>query len=167
MGRQVRRKRIRLNGMVGDIAEGLVDFGIGPFTISAARSEAIQFSIGNVEYVKTFFLSTKTNKSFNYFLFLEPLAFDSWIALILIMIASSLFLFVIIWILSDKQLSEFNLRKCFTFTISGMSFVGRWTVTPVSLSGRVVFITVLIGQMEEILGNPANQGWATKQRIKI
>ena len=36
------------NGMVDDIAEGLLDFGTGPFTISAARSEAIKLSIVNV-----------------------------------------------------------------------------------------------------------------------
>ena len=142
-GRAAGRK-LGWNGMVGDIAEGLVDFGIGPFTISAARSEAIQFSIGNIGYVKTFFLSTNpTKNTFNFSLFTEPLAFDFWIAVIFIVVISSLVMFIIIRTVNDKQSREFNLRKSFTFSITGVSFVRRWTVTPSSISGRIVFITIL------------------------
>ena len=137
-------RRLGWNGMVGDIAEGVVDFGIGPFTISAARSEVIRFSFGNVGYVKTFFLSTNVKKSFNFSLFLEPLAFYSWITIILVIILSAIVLYLIIKIVKDKQSKEFNLRQCFTFTITGISFVRRWTVTPVSIPGRIVFITVLL-----------------------
>ena len=54
-GREKSRK-LGWNGMIGDIGEGLAEFGIGSFTISVARSEVVQFSIGNLEYVKTFFL---------------------------------------------------------------------------------------------------------------
>ena len=132
------------NGMVGDIAEGLADFGIGPFTISAARSEVIRFSIGNVEYVKTFFFSTETQKVFNYFLFFNPLATDSWIAILLVILFTGLTLFFIMCIIMDKQFNEFTLRKCFTLTTTAICFARRWTVTPTSISGRVVFITVLI-----------------------
>ena len=143
-GGRSKGRRLGWNGMVGDIAEGLVDFGIGPFTISAARSEAIRFSIGNIGYVKTFFLSTNVKKSFNFSLFLEPLAFYSWITIILVIILTALVLYFIIKLANDKHSKEFNLRKCFTFTISGISFVRRWTVTPVSIPGRIVFITVLL-----------------------
>ena len=142
-GREKSRK-LGWNGMIGDIGEGLAEFGIGSFTISAARSEVVQFSIGNIEYVKTFFLSTNTAKTFNYFLFVNPLSIDSYIAVILIMIISALSLFFIIFMVDDERSAEFTLRKCFTFTISGVSFIRRWTVTPSSISGRVVFITVLM-----------------------
>ena len=132
------------NGMVGDIAEGLVDFGIGPFTISAARSEVIQFSIGNIGYVKTFFLSTNPKKSFNFSLFTKPLSFGFWIAVVLIMFISALVMFIIIKSVNDEQSMEFDLRKSFTFSITGISFIRRWTVTPSSISGRIVFITILL-----------------------
>jgi hypothetical protein len=94
-GREKSRK-LGWNGMIGDIAEGLAEFGIGAFTISAARSEVVQFSIGNLEYVKTFFLSTNTEKTLNYSLFVNPLSIDSYLAVILIMIISALSLFFII-----------------------------------------------------------------------
>ena len=132
------------NGMVGDIAEGLADFGIGPFTISAGRSEVIKFSIGNVGYVKTFFFSTKTKKAFNYYLFLEPLAIDSWTAILLVIILTGLSLFLIMVLITDKQAKEFSFRKCFTFTTTAITFARRWSVTPTSIPGRIVFITVLI-----------------------
>ena len=97
------------NGMVGDIAEGLVDFGIGPFTITAERSEVIQFSIGNLGYVKTFFFSTKTQKAFNYLLFFSPLGKDSWTSILLVILIASVALFLIMCLTSDKQSAEFTL----------------------------------------------------------
>ena len=111
------------NGMVGDIAEGLADFAIGPFTISAARSEVITFSIGWIEYVKTFFLSTKTDKAFNFNLYLKPLRNETWIAVILTMIIAGFVLRYIVSAVKDKKIAEFSLRQCFTFSISGISFV--------------------------------------------
>ena len=137
-------RKLGWNGMVGDIAEGLVDFGIGPFTITSARSEVIQFSIGNVGYEKSFFMSTKSKNMYNFSLFIKPLTIDFWVAVIMIMFITGLVMFINIKIINDKQSSEFSLRKSFTFSITAVSFIRRWTVTPSSVSGRIVFITVLL-----------------------
>ena len=134
----------KVNGMVGDIAEGKVDMGIGPFTITADRSEVIRFSIGNMEYQKAFFLSTNGAKSFNLGLFVEPFAFETWCAVVAVMILTSVTLRIAIEAAKDQQLNEFSLRKCFTFSISGISFARRWSVTPSSIPGRITFITILI-----------------------
>ena len=40
--------------------------------------------------------------------------------------------------------TEFKHREIFTFTVTAISFARRWTVTPTSIPGRVVFITVLL-----------------------
>ena len=54
-GKEAGRK-LGWNGMIGDIAEGIVDFGIGPFTSTPQRNEVVTFSIGNLDVVKTFFI---------------------------------------------------------------------------------------------------------------
>ena len=43
----------------------------------------------------------------------------------------------------DKQTIHFNLRRSLTFSFSGVTFIRRWSVTPVSVSARIVFILVL------------------------
>ena len=142
-GGRSKERKFGFNGLIGEIAEGLADMGLGPCTMSAARSEAVTFSLGNWGYVKTFFFSTNQKKSANFSLFYDPLASESWIAVVLVIIITSIILFIVTWNINEKKSMEFNLRKSFTFCISGISFVRRWTVTPSSLPGRIVFITVL------------------------
>ena len=132
------------NGMVGDIAEGTADLGVGPFTITHARSEVITYSFGWINYVKTFFLSAKAKKAFHYTLFLNTMRIETWIAMILIMTIAALLLSFIVNNTKEKQIAEFSIVKCFTFSVSGVSFVRRWSVTPVSIPARIAFITILL-----------------------
>ena len=100
--------------MVGDIAEGKVDMGIGPITVTADRSEVVLFSIGNIEYQKTFFLSTNGAKSINFGLYIEPFASETWYVVLAVMVLTSVTLHITIEAAKDPQHVEFSFRKCFT-----------------------------------------------------
>ena len=43
----------------------------------------------------------------------------------------------------DKESAYFNLIRSLAFSFSGVTFVRRWSVTPESVSARIVFIIVL------------------------
>ena len=131
------------NGMIGDIAEGLADFGIGPFTSTPQRNKVVRFSIGNLDIVKTFFLKRDKQNYLNLTLFIKPFTPRTWLAVIGLIIVVGSILFIIVHIIKDKQTIHFKLRRSLTFAFSGITFIRRWSVTPVSLSARIVFISVL------------------------
>ena len=60
----------------------------------------------------------------NFSLFLEPFAYYSRFAVIIIMAIIALILYIIMSVVNDKQSDEFNLSKCFTFSISGDGLSG-------------------------------------------
>ena len=131
------------NGMIGDIAEGLADFGIGPFTSTPQRNDVVRFSIGNFDIVKTFFIKRSKSNALNLTLFIAPFTSRTWLAVICLILFVGFILFIIIQMVKDKQTVHFNLRRILTFSFSGITFIRRWSVTPVALSARIVFIMVL------------------------
>ena len=131
------------NGMIGDVAEGLADFGIGAFTSTPERNEVVRFSIGNLDIEKTFYLKRDKLNTLNLTLFTKPFKGSTWLAVIGLIIVVGLVFFIIIHIVKDKQALQFNLRRSLIFSFSGITFIRRWSVTPVSLSARIVFISVL------------------------
>ena len=76
-------------------------------------------------------------------LFIKPFKTDTWVAVIFLVVFVGLVLFFIVHSVKDKQVLEFNIRKSLTFSFSGITFVRRWSVTPISFSARIVFISVL------------------------
>jgi hypothetical protein len=135
MGREGRRAE--------DIAEGLADFGIGAFTSTPQRNEVVRFSIGNLDIVKTFFIKRAKTNALNLTLFIAPFTTSTWLAVMCLILVVGIILFIIIHVVEDKQTLHFNLRRSLTFSFSGITFIRRWSVTPVSLSARIVFIIVL------------------------
>ena len=65
-------RKLGWNGMIGDIAEGIADFGIGAFTSTPQRNEVVKFSIGNLDVGKTFFIKEASKNSINLMIFLKP-----------------------------------------------------------------------------------------------
>ena len=131
------------NGMVGDVAEGIADFGIGPFTSTPQRNEVVRFSVGNLDIVKTFFIMRSKSNALNLTLFIAPFTSTTWLAVLFLILVIGFILFVIVHMVKDKQTIHFNLRRSLTFSFSGVTFIRRWSVTPVSVSARIVFILVL------------------------
>ena len=129
--------------MIGDIREGLVDFAIGPFASTPQRNEVVRFSIGNFDIQKTFFIKRGKTNVLNLSLFIAPFKSSTWIAVMLLVFTVGLILFGVIHTLKDKQVVEFTLRKCLTFSFSGITFKRRWSVTPSSSAARIIFIMVL------------------------
>ena len=136
-------RKLGWNGMIGDIAEGIADFGIGGFTSTPQRNEVVRFSIGNKDAFDTFFTQKANQNTLNLTLFSKPFTTSTWLAVFGMAVVIGLLLFVIIHTIKDKQAIQFNLRRSLTFSFSGIIFLRRWTVTPVSISARIVFIVVL------------------------
>ena len=65
-------RKLGWNGMIGDIAEGIADFGIGPFTSTPHRNEIVKFSVGNLDVGKTFFIKQASKNGINLMIFLKP-----------------------------------------------------------------------------------------------
>ena len=75
-------RKLGWNGMIGDVAEGLADFAIGPFTSTPQRNEVVRFSIGNGDISKTFFLKRVKQNAFNVTLYIKPFTNSAWFAVI-------------------------------------------------------------------------------------
>ena len=131
------------NGMVGDIAEGKADFGIGPFTSTPQRNEVVRFSIGNLDVAKTFFFRRSKSDVLNFTLFIAPFTLTTWLAILFLILCVSSILSLIVHMVKDKESAYFNLIRSLVFSFSGVTFVRRWSVTPESVSARIVFIIVL------------------------
>ena len=84
-----------------------------------------------------------SQESLHFSSFLEPFSLDVWLAVFASIIITGFILFLVTWQASDISKESFDLWQNLTFSFSGITFVRRWTVTPVSLSGRIVFITIL------------------------
>ena len=136
-------RKLGWNGMIGDIAEGIADFGIGPFTSTPQRNEVVKFSVGNLDVGKTFFVKRTSKNVINLMIFIKPFKTSTWAAVISLILVVGLVLFFIVHFVKDKQVLEFNIRKSLTFSFSGITFVRRWSVTPISVSARIVFRSVL------------------------
>ena len=142
-GGKEKGRKFGWNGMIGDIVEGVSDFGIGPFTSTPQRNEVVRFSIGNLDIVKTFFIKRSKADALNLTLFIAPFTIMTWLAVLFLILCVGLILFIIIHSVNDKQTIHFNLRRSLTFSFSGVTFIRRWSVTPTSVSARIVFILVL------------------------
>ena len=79
----------------------------------------------------------------NLTLFIAPFTFTTWLAVFTLIISVGIFLFVTMRMVRDKQIVQFTLRRSLTFSFSGVTFIRRWSVTPSSVSARIVFILVL------------------------
>ena len=136
-------RKLGWNGMIGDIAEGIADFGIGAFTSTPQRNEVVKFSVGNLNVGKTFFIKRASKNDINLMLFLKPFKTSTWAAVVILIVIVGLVLFIIVNIIKDNQVLHFSIRRSLTFSFSGITFVRRWSVTPASFSARIVFISVL------------------------
>ena len=158
--------------MIGDIAEGLADFGIGPFTSTPQRNDVVRFSIGNLDIVKTFFIKRSKSNALNLTLFIAPFTSRTWLAVICLILFVGFILFIIIQMVKDKQTVHFNLRRSLTFSFSGITFIRRWSVTPVSfrlgLSSSWFFTW---GLLSRVCGRlPSHLSWQWRKKwfsIKI
>jgi ABC-type amino acid transport substrate-binding protein len=132
------------NGMIGQIAEGEADFSIGPWTMTAQRAEVIDWTLGNLMVDKQFFTGKVSQEFLHFSSFLEPFSVDVWLVVFATIMITGCVLFLVTWQAREINRDSFDLRQSLTFSFSCITFIRRWTVTPVSLSGRIVFITILV-----------------------
>merc|ERR1711970_89247 len=90
-----------------------------------------------------FFISTES--SYSWTTYFEPFLYESWIVLSGLLIVIALSLALVAKVGNDKCINEFTLEKCFVFVFGafGSFSIRRWSVTPVNISTRTIFITVL------------------------
>ena len=131
------------NGMIGDVAEGLADFGIGPFVPTLERNKVLNFSVGIFDNEFAFFIKRKPEMRINILSFLRPFSRRTWIAVMCLIFFVALILFLTVRIRQDKKAKYFSFMQSLTYSFSGITFVRRWSVTPLTLSARIVFISVL------------------------
>ena len=131
------------NGMIGDIAEGHADFGIGPFSSTLERNAIVNFSVGNFDNEFTLFIKRTPERSISFLTFLGPFSRRTWMAVFCLIFIVALLLFITVHIGRDKKAEYFSCIESLTYSFSGITFVRRWSVTPLTLSARIVFISVL------------------------
>ena len=75
--------------------------------------------------------------------FLGPFSRRTWMAVFCLIFIVALLLFFTVHIEQDKKAEYFSFMQSLTYSFSGITFVRRWSVTPLTLSARIVFISVL------------------------
>ena len=132
------------NGMVGLIADGKADITLASLTVTEGRAEVVDFTVGYNVIEKRFFMGKMSDETFNYSLFLMPFAMETWLVLMAVIIITGTLLYISIKLARDSQKTGFKLSSCLTFAFSGLTFIRRFSITPTTISSRIVFITILV-----------------------
>ena len=100
------------------------------------RSEFVDFMTPFKDVNLGFFISTQTSYSWKTYLF--PFLYESWAALLLMLVILSLVFAGVAKAGRDECLQEFTLKKCviYIFGAYGGIAVRRWSITPKNISAR-------------------------------
>ena len=128
------------------VASGVADVAVGPLTITFDREQVVDFTHGIIQKHIKFYISRRgVTSGINLQMFLEPFTLESWAAFAAVILLAALTLFITTKKLNDPEANhQFTLWQSVTFACSGMTFCRRWSVSPHFLSGRIVFITILV-----------------------
>lgn len=131
------------NGLVGMLSEGDADISFTPLVPSQDRAQVIDFTFGFQEVETKFYVRRGFDES-NYTLFITLFTAETWAALVAMIFISGIFLYICINLAKDNMKNSFKLENCLTYSSSALTFVRRFTATPSTISGRIMFITILM-----------------------
>ena len=133
----------RWSGMIGDVVDDVADIAVGSISVIASRSKVVDFMIPFGAEKYGFFVNM--DASYAWATFLLPFLYESWAALVVMLVCSSLIFAFVAKVGNDKCLKEFTLEKCviYVFGAYGGIAVRRWSITPSNISARIIFIFVL------------------------
>ena len=134
-------------------------------SVTAARSRVLSFANAPVRAAQRFFIPNPQGK-LNLLVYLEPLHWKSWIAILIFNIIIPPFLHMVIKYLElslpskltlclmtitfsyrtkEDNAYEFRFLKTYVFIFSNMPFSRGWSTEPSSVRGKVGFLSVLVG----------------------
>ena len=84
------------NGMAGDLLSGQIDLIIASFTLTAERSQAVQYlpPIGQ-EKGALFVRSDDTETVFSWLMFVEPFTMALWLMILVVALINASFIYVV------------------------------------------------------------------------
>ena len=124
------------NGLVKDIIDDVADIAVASLSITKSRSQVVDFMIPFESEENCFLVSMRA--SFSWTTFLHPFLYESWAALLVMLVSLSLVFAFVARIGNDECLKEFTLEKCaiYVFGAYGGIAVRRWSITPSNISAR-------------------------------
>ncbi|KAI0212673.1 Glutamate receptor 4 [Lamellibrachia satsuma] len=136
------------NGMVGELTDGKADLAIAPLTITSIRERVIDFSKPYMSLGISIMIKKPDKQKPGIFSFMNPLAFEIWMYIILAYLGVSLGLFLVSrfspyeWQIEDSVngssfANDFTVLNSFWFALSAIMRQGC-DISPRSMSGRIV-----------------------------
>ena len=127
------------NGMIRDLLDDKADVALG-LVGTSLRSNYTDLSLPFFTFSYVFFVSS-VDSEFSYFMYFKPFSRDVWCITIFIILFSSLIMYITVNFNLDRSVSEFSLRKCFTFTFGayGVFTSHRWGIAPSGNPGRYIY----------------------------
>ena len=125
------------NGMIREIHEKNADIIAAGLIATLERSQAVDFSLPTYT-ASHVFLVARGASDYSFVMFFKPFTTHTWFVVYAIIIFASFIMFTTVKISKDTNMSEFSLRKSFTYTFGAFSAfsVRRWSRTPERISGR-------------------------------
>ena len=131
-------------GMIGQIVKGEVDISPTGFVLMEERQKVVDyFEAIFIADAKIFF--PNPNNSYNWLAYLSPLVWQVWATIALLMLLMPLVITISAQLPPrDFHSQEFTLHKSYIFVFGALTFIRRWSVTPETMSTRVIFLLITI-----------------------
>ena len=132
------------NGIIKDLIDDEADIAAASLAVTQARSEAVDFLVPIKAEMSTFFVS-RQGSSFSLDIFTKPYTYETWQALLILIVVAAILLYLIAWLGMEKHLTQFSFIRCFIYVYGAYGGFAsrRWSVTPNNVSARIIFISVL------------------------
>ncbi|XP_059081679.1 glutamate receptor ionotropic, kainate glr-3-like isoform X2 [Tigriopus californicus] len=132
------------NGMIGQLHRREIDIAPAEFTVTALRSEVVDFNVPITESHQKLFVKNPA-ESFNWTAFIEPLSWSCWGVIALFIIFVPLAMAPAIRLGNEPEQEEFTLSKSFCFVAGAMTIARGWNTTPWRIQNRILFFSVMLG----------------------
>eukprot|EP00095_Tigriopus_kingsejongensis_P000205 maker-scaffold41_size498431-snap-gene-3.27 protein:Tk00205 transcript:maker-scaffold41_size498431-snap-gene-3.27-mRNA-1 annotation:"hypothetical protein L798_01404" len=134
------------NGFVGQLMNESADICIACITISDERRQVIDFSTPIMWTDQAMFIKNP-EEDINHLTYLNPLRPEIWAVLAFICVLGTLAQGLVTRFLKGMEPNhrELGWAKNAIFSVGALTFARRWSVTPVTQSGRLIFISILLG----------------------
>ena len=137
---------VNWSGMVGMLQRKDIDIAATDFTVTQERSAVMTFAQPITQIYHSLFIKNPSGSP-HFSAYSEPLHWQSWTAIFILIIATPPLLWIAINFggAKDESRKEFTFGKSYVYAASMLTFARSWGTCPSTLRGRVAFGSVLVG----------------------
>ena len=129
-------------GMVGELWKQTADLSVGDWIQTTDINNAVDFSPPVNHDKIMFYIKSIDFNQLNWHPYTQSFSHFVWALLVcVIFLVAILMHFAIKFGGKKKNEEEFLRTKSLIFAIGSLTFIRRWSVTPVAISARIIFIT--------------------------